>query len=271
MKTNLFLIFFLLLSSSSCNDRNSSKTDFDFIPKDSLKIEKNSIYTKYQIPLPIEIFQILVKNAGFNAELLKPYPNYNKEYSSTENAFYLGVYSADLAYCTFLENGQKTIDYSNICSFFTKKINIEDVYDKNYIERLKENINNQDSLIIITNKAYTKSCNLLENRGMKNIIPFTIYGGWIETIYLAFFTELKDTNNIEKFRDEIIKKTKISNLISYLYDVQIESSAYYYNKDLKKLIFDLIDLEKLFKEGNLKENSKKIENKIEDLYKLYKN
>ncbi len=271
MKNSIFILI-LIFSFFSCHDRSKSQKDsnIDFSVKNSINIEKNNIYKKYEIPLPIEIFQMINEDVIFNSNLLKPIENRNKEYTTPQSAYELGIYSADLAYCTLLENGQKTIDYSNVCGLFTNRLNIQDVYNRSYIDRLKNNINNHDSLIIITNKAYLKSCNLLDRRGMKNVIPFTIYGGWLESIHLALFSELKPNTDLDIYRKNIISKIKTDSLIRYLYDIQIETSAYYYNKDLKKIIFNLLQLEKLFNDYYKKDakNYKEIENKIIELYKL---
>jgi len=257
----LFFIFF------SCEERSNPNNDIEIKNIDSLLLKRNNIYTKYNIPLPIEIFQEINKSVKYKSNLLNPIPSIYKDYSTSTNAYKLGIYSAELAYCTLLENGQKTIDYSKTCAFYTHKLNIDAVYNKNYIERLKNNINKRDSLIKITNIAYTKSCNLIENSGMKNVIPFTIYGGWIEAIYLAFFSELKTDINYEEYRYKIIEIAKIDSLVSYLYNVQIESSAYYYNKEIKGIITELIELRNLFNDikKNKTNNFTQIENKIIEL------
>jgi hypothetical protein len=252
MKKIILFISIIEILFSFCSTNKQQNNDIKL--KDTLSINKSSIYKRYSIPLPIEIFREINKNYRFGEQCLTPLPNKETTYSQIKDAIMLGIYSADLAYCSVLENGQTTLNYSDACGFFAKELRIEDAYNTKYIDRLKNNINNTDSLIIITNNAYSQTCNLLENYGFHNIMPFVVYSGWIESLYLTFCS-MPDSLEKTDFVKQIISKVKISTLINYLYDVQIETSAYYYNDQLRSLIFNLLKIQHLFKQHLKGKNS----------------
>jgi hypothetical protein len=182
----------------------------------------------------------------------------DKYLTQVQNAVNLGVYSADLAYCTIFENGQNTIEYSNAASYFANNLSIEDAYGKPYIKRLEQNIGNKDSLIIISNEAYNTACNYLDQKGMYNVLPFVIYGAWIESMYLMCNS---DNSSVGELKNQIIGEAiVIKNMITYMYDVQVETSAYYYNEELKNIISDLKLLEDIFENysDNKTENNHEI-------------
>ena len=157
----------------------------------------------------------------------------------------LGLYSADLALCSLQNNGQNTLDYSDVCYDFANELNLSAAYDKSFPEKIKRNINKKDSLIFITNSAYNKACDIMETNGMANVLPFVVYAGWIEMIYQSL--QLVDNEDYKSI-DTILEKSKFDNLINYIYDVQIETNAYYYNQELKHIVVNLSDLQHSIKE-----------------------
>lgn len=238
----------------SCKDEETNHIDNDSIV-DTVE-KQNVIYVQYSIPLPINLFEIIEKKSYFRPEIMSSLSIKDKYLTQVQNAVNLGVYSADLAYCTIFENGQNTIEYSDAASYFANNLSIEDAYGEPYIKRLEQNINNKDSLVIISNEAYNTACNYLNQKGIYNVLPFVIYGAWIESMYLMCNS---DNSSVEELKNIIIKKeSSIDNMITYMYDVQVETSAYYYNKELKSIIYDLKSLEDIFENYS--------ENKTDDSY-----
>ena len=92
-----------------------------------------------------------------------------------DKALFLGIFTSNLAYCTILENGQKSVDYSDMASYLSSELMIEDAYGQEFVKRLENNIDNFDSLVIITNEAYYETCNFFELNGLNNVLPFVVY------------------------------------------------------------------------------------------------
>jgi hypothetical protein len=263
MKKLYFIVWIIVLLASCGNEHKGKKNDI--ILPDTINFDKNITYVKYDIPLPIELFRYSYEQKIFDERhLAKEIKNENFN-SQTANAQKLGLFSADLAYTTLIGNGQFTLDYSNICRIYAEKLDLSDAYDVKYLDRIKENIDNSDSLIVITNQMYAKTCDMLERRGDKNILPFVIYAGWIESAYLTFYSDEKQ--NVSVDTNLLISKLNFQNLIDYLYDVQIETSAYFYNDELKNIISQLTDIKAYTETPNLSEQQKflKLKQKIEEL------
>ena len=237
MKIKFYSFLFLLTAIffTFCSRRNNNN---HLIDVDSTQnIIQNKIYENYKIPLPIKIYKYLISNKiAINTNKLSHIDKNYKNQATGTNALFLGLYSADLAICSLSDNGQTTLYYSQICYDYANALNLGDAYDKKYLDRIKKNINNNDSLIHITNTAYNKACNYMDAKGMTNFMPFLIYAGWIEMVYQSL--NFIDENEYEKI-DSIIVKCKFENLVDYIYDVQVETNAYYYNKELKNIVLNL--------------------------------
>ncbi len=200
-------------------------------------------YTKYEIPLPVELFTYLVdEKIPFNGDILNNPDNGDKYTKETEQATALGLYSADLAYCAMYNKQQSVIDFFNCSQSIADYLNLSAGFDRSYIDRFENNIGCADSLSSIASNSYWTACNFLDEKGKNNILPFVIYGSWIESQYLTI-----KSNDLSTTKTQIInQKQGLLNLISYLYEVMIESSAFYYNMDIKLMIWKLNNLKTVY-------------------------
>ncbi len=248
----LFIIAFLFFISCSSNHKSKitisdSTADTVLTIPNTDYSTQNKIYLKYKIPLPIEIINFLKRNKKFDENLLNPIDKAQTYTTSISKTLNLGIYTADLTYCTVLGANQLSMDYYKLCYEISKELNINDGYTEQYYKRAIENIDNIDSLIILANESYDKACNYLESQGRKNILPFFIIGGWYESLSLVIRSEKIANIPHEEIKKFILSQEPgIENLINYLYDVQIETSAFEYNKELKVFIDHLKKLRNLY-------------------------
>ena len=143
------IIFFV-----SCGDEDVQQIDGNFVSSDTFT-EQNKVYIQYSIPLPLNLFLFIGENGTFKPEIMSTLTSAKKNYhTQVQSALKLGLFTADLAYCTMFDNGQCAVEYSNTASFFANELSIKDAYGKPFIKRLEQNIENKDSLIIISNQAY---------------------------------------------------------------------------------------------------------------------
>lgn len=247
MKSILYTILFaaILMFNVGCGDsgtskKRSSSSGENFQKKSELK---NIIYTKYNIPLPVELFKYMVReDIPFNLDFLNELNLVSKYTSETKQALALGLYSADVAYCSVYGKQQEVLDYFNCASSLAAKLDIEEGFSYKNIERLESNINSADSLSSIASECYWNACDYLDMNGKNNILPFIVYSGWVESQYLVMVS-----NNLPETRKKILEqKEGLLNLINYLYEVMIESTAFYYNYDIKMLILKLNNLKDVY-------------------------
>lgn len=265
-------IFFLLVISTfiiSCGDEENIDIENDLLEVDSSTV-KNFVYEEYRIPLPVELFVFLEEKGSFNSEIISDLSVKNDYHTQVESALNLGVYSADLAYCTMLENGQSIVEYSIVAKYFAEKLNIDAAYGEKYIKRLEKNVENPDSLKIIADQAYTKACNYLETLGQYNVLPFVIYGAWVESLYLIIKSESNQITLQEIQSKLLLEYRVIDKIITYLFDVQVETSAYYYYDDLKKIISKLEELQENFDIYISDQSDKNYSKLVQNIEKLKK-
>ena len=191
----------------------------------------------------MELFTYLIdENIPFNPDILNN-PDKGKQYTKeTEQAAALGLYSADLAYCSVYNKQQAVMDFFNCSQDIAENLNLSAGFDQSYIDRFENNIECADSLSSIASNSYWTACNFLDENGKNNILPFVIYSSWVESLYLTI-----KSNDLNATKTQIInQKQGLLNLISYLYEVMIESSAFYYNMDIKLMIWKLNNLKTIY-------------------------
>ena len=181
------------------------------------KEQQKVTYTKYDIPLPVELFTYLIdESIPFNPDILNN-PDKGGQYTKeTEQAAALGLYSADLAYCAVYNKQQAVMDFFNCSQSIAESLNVSAGFDRTYIDRFENNIECADSLSSIASNSYWTACNFLDENGKNNILPFVIYSSWVESLYLTI-----KSNDLNDTKTQIIsQKQGLLNLISYLYEVQ---------------------------------------------------
>ncbi|MBQ3691488.1 MAG: hypothetical protein II937_16695 [Bacteroidales bacterium] len=205
--------------------------------------QKKIVYTKYNIPLPVELFSYMVKEEiPYNIDLLLSTQQREKYTKETKQAMVLGVYSADIAYCSSYGRQHEVLDYFNCAFKIADRLEISEGFTYKSIERIENNIASADSLSFIANESYWKACNYLDENEKNNILPFVIYGGWVESQYLTIAS-----NDLKATKAKILEqKEGLENLINYLYEVMVESSAFYYNYDLKAIILKLNNIKGVY-------------------------
>ncbi|MBR4267754.1 MAG: hypothetical protein IKQ46_17080 [Bacteroidales bacterium] len=240
---SIFVTALLLASIVACSDTSSHKRGNRNNDNVEFSEVKNVVYTKYGIPLPVDLFTYMVKQEVlFNYDLLIPLENREKYTKETKQAMALGVYSADVAYCSIYGRQQEVLDYFNCAFKIADRLDISEGFTYKSIERIENNIASADSLSFIANESYWKACNYLDENEKNNILPFVIYGGWVESQYLTIKSnDLKSTKAII-----LEQKQGLVNLIDYLYEVMIESTAFYYNYDIKAIILKLNNIKNVY-------------------------
>jgi len=249
MKSVITFTILCLILGLGCNsgiNNNNTKNEKDTITTVQTKYT-NVVYTKYNIPLPIDLFQFLTDNdVSFNIEVLCNLSDVDKFTNETRQALALGIYSADIAVSVVMDKKQEVINYFNASQKIADHLDIMQGFNYAFIDRLEQNLHSKDSLSYIASESYWNACNYLDEKGKNNILPFVIYGGWIESQYILIEMGQKSLGE-EKIKTQIaIQKQGLLNLINYLYEVMIESTAFYYNYDIKILILKLNNIKKIY-------------------------
>ena len=169
------------------------------------------------VPSPLET-ATLFQDAGssYNLDITNPVENVNKYSTNAQKALNLGVYGADLSYANIFDQSQESMFYMNCSKKMSDGLGITSAFDAATMERIEENMNNRDSLMIIINDAFWIADAHLKENGQDHLSALIITGGWIEGLYLgtkSLNTESPDENLMQKIADQ---KYSLDNLVELL-------------------------------------------------------
>jgi hypothetical protein len=221
---------------SSCS--NTKNDDEEVEKLDSNKSNMVNINgTLFSIPSPIQT-AILLKQVGatYNKGLLNSPGKISSYSTETKRALNLGAYGADLGYIILYQQTQEAIGYLGAVKKLSDDVGISGAFGTKLLDRFKQNMSNQDSLLVFTSEAFRSSDSYLKDNDRGKVSSLIIAGGWVESLYFTseiYNTNLKDKKKLEERMGE--QKTTLDNLIKLL-------TPYYQEEGFTEFVDALIDL-----------------------------
>ncbi len=243
IKISCFILFFTLSGITfGCQNKKPSveKTPEIEAPQDQKFKSVKTLF--YNVPSPIEITEIIKKmDLPYHRDLMNPVSNADNYLSQADIAINIGIYGADLSYIRIYEQFQDAARYLAVIKKFTRELGIPEEQEKITAQRMEANIENQDSLLSIITDTFTKSDSYLKENQRGGVAALIIFGGWIETLYLA--TNIVDLKNPQKDMVNLISQQKhsVKNLIGLL-------NQYRDNYKINQILPDLKRLDAKFQE-----------------------
>jgi hypothetical protein len=266
---------------TACNTNNAtSTTDKN---KDTLNANNQGSASNNSdadlLPSLLEI-GATIKNSGLTyiPGLTNPITDVSKYSTAYDQYLNLGIYFADLSYCTLNKQNQQSTNYVEAVKAISNEIGIGQIFGSNaFSQRYQANLDNEDSLTAIVADLQVKVDDLLKVN-LQNKMRVVIYSGaWVENMFIGAKVTDKSKNintgfqiveqmtmldNMLKVLDEY--KSSDQNLQNLYADLKQVSDTYHsfdeaknYNPD-SKLPFTLTD-----------EHSKKLTELLEALHKKY--
>jgi hypothetical protein len=219
-------MFIFIISCGSSGNQQTSVEENGFSAFDSSQ-GKSFTYSKYELPLSVDIYKFLKKEKiPYNILLMHKLKDQDKYFTEIKRAFVMGVYSSDLAYVAIYEESQDAVEYFGATIDLANKLNIQDGYNSTTLDRAYKNLNNSDSLPYIISESYWKTCVVLEKTKRDNILPMIVGGSWIEsmhilsrncigskqgsTVYVELYNQLRHLENMILFLDDASKDMKVT-------------------------------------------------------------
>jgi hypothetical protein len=237
IKISCFILFFTtsVLSFGCQNEKPSAEkqTKVEALQQKKLQSVKTLFYN---VPSPIEVTEIIKKmNLPYNPDLMNSVSNSDNYLSQADVAINIGIYGADLSYIRIYEQFQDAARYLAVIKKFTRELGIPEEQEKITARRMEANIENQDSLLSIITDTFTKSDSYLKENQRGGVAALIIFGGWVETLYLA--TNIVDLKNPQKEMVNLISQQKhsVKNLIGLLNQYRDNYKINQILPDLKKL------------------------------------
>ncbi len=215
-------------------------------------------------PLPTSFYLTKMLNdarASYILSISNNPENVDHYFSQKEKALNLGVYGADLSYASTYLMKHETMLFLEASKRLIDEMEISTVFNLNYIERVKNNLGNGDSLILIISDSFYDTYEYLTEHEKDKQAVFILTGSWIEGLYITLQIALT-AGDYTKFL-EIIAEQESS--LEILLDMlgSFENDA-----DISDIYSDLKDVKKIYNtiEQNITiDQFNKLSNSIETL------
>lgn len=248
----------------SCKTKPSEQLKGTEIPlRDIKKNEAVFEVTGYPLPTSFYITSMLQEaEAPYIYSVSNSVDKVDNYFSQREKALNLGAYGADLCYAVTYMETQQILLYLNVSKRLLNEINASTLFHKSCCQRVEENLNNEDSLIIIISDSFFDTHNYLNNNHKDKIAILIMTGSWIESLYIATQIGLTAGNN-KKILDVIHEQeTSLLKLLELMEPVKEE-------KDVSGIYDELSEIMKLYVaiEGDMsQEQFEKIAEAIRSLH-----
>ncbi|MCX6333371.1 MAG: hypothetical protein NT092_03605 [Bacteroidia bacterium] len=162
--------------------KEQKKVELEQVDTLSKKIEENV----YPLPTSAEVIKMLYDlEVGYQFGITNPKENATRYISSTSRATNMGVFGADLSYCSVYNINQEVSDYLVAIRTIANELNMSQIYDETLYERIKTNFDNKDELVKILTDAFNRTYNYLSENEQQNLALLVVGGAWVEGMYLT--------------------------------------------------------------------------------------
>lgn len=188
----------------------------------------------YQVPSPNELF-LIIKNSElpYKDGLVEATPqNYETRKARALN---FGRLTADIAYTASYEKFQESMEnFENLRKLATD-LGIDYVFDELMVNRVKNNMDNADSLEIISNNSYISIINKLEQNGEEVTLAIVSAGGFVESIYILSQLIGDYESNAAAVQRLADQKLVMENILDYLNQYSDDASVQEIIKELEPI------------------------------------
>jgi len=217
-KVNFTFIILIFVVMHGCKTEQTSKRDSDSEEKavkfEELKQESKEVY--YRFPSPDEMFSYLDSTGlRFDRTMLLSYRNVSDYLGTRDQALILGVYIADLAYISLFQRYKESVEYLQAVYDMSDKLRISSAFDKKLYSRIEKNINNTDSLEVISDAALSSIINYLSRNEQEDVFALISIGGFIEFMNTSMILSGEYTSNNMIVKKIIDQKTVYDNMLKF--------------------------------------------------------
>ncbi|MBN1951320.1 MAG: hypothetical protein JW801_08945 [Bacteroidales bacterium] len=164
------------------------------------------------IASPVEMAALLKDlKVEFSTRYLAPTANADELTSVYQQAFYLGIYAADLGYLNMYNKTNSVMEYLTAIKSLADKVRVGQFFDFTTMKRLAQNNQNLDSLMYISVHSFNQMDRYLRDDKRSELSTLMIMGVWIESMYLITQVagNLQKVDNTSETLKERIGEQKI--------------------------------------------------------------
>jgi len=217
-------LFVMLLIGTSCDERGAQKeSDVNQVEIDSTKSTLVNISGKlFSIPSPIQTASLIDRDkAPYRIDVLADYEAIDNVPDRNMRAMNLGIFGIDMVYSSFYEDAQNALNYYKAIDQLATNLEIKSAIDKNLIKRVGANVDEPDSLILLSSKFYESLDAYLKQNDRTEIAALVLTGAWIESTMLTALS--KD----EAAREALAAQSKASaTLHKLISDIELNNKVF---------------------------------------------
>lgn len=155
----------------------------------------------FSVPSPIQT-ALLIQKSGitYDKAILSEAKKVNSYSTDFSRALNLGIYGADLGYVSLYNQTQDALGYLASIKQLTDKLGISAAFDGPTMDRIKNNITNKDSMMVLVGIAYRGSDAYLKTNQRTDISSLILAGGWLESMHFSVMAQKSKPSDQIKFR-----------------------------------------------------------------------
>ena len=178
---NLFPVLVpMLFASCGGGEVNTQPTDL------VIGGEEPTVASLYQMPTPNELFGLVRQMAGEgHKRMLNPASNVDRYVTLHGRAVNFGVYATDLVYASSFKLNVEVARYYLTAKKLADALGINTAFTDADFVRLESNLTKGDSLEVISNDAYQRAYEKMQEENMGPVLSMVLAGGWLESMHLV--------------------------------------------------------------------------------------
>ena len=140
----------------------------------------------FSVPSPIQT-ALLIQKSGitYDKSTLHASNKVNTFTTDFSKSLNLGIYGADLGYVSLYNQTLDALGYLASVKQLADKLGISAAFDASTMERIKNNVTNKDSMMVLVGIAYRGSDAYLKNNQRTGVSSLILTGGWIESMHFS--------------------------------------------------------------------------------------
>lgn len=242
----LIISLFIIAGMLSCKNESKNKNTepvLDELETEEVLMEEHF----FRFPSPEEIFSFLSESdVGFKEQIVNDAAKHKDYLESKSQALNLGVYIADLAYLTMFDENE-TFDYFEAIHSLSDKLQISAAFSDDLLDRVQNNLDNIDSLVIISSDAYKDIVDFLVENEKENTLSLISIGAYTESLYLA--AQMVDNMEedhimVQKIADQKFALENLYNYVNQHLQSEAEKESINYLAGIK-MIYDNMQAEEV--------------------------
>ncbi len=201
-KHNLVLALAAGLLASCGGDKTEGEKDDLIESADTVKSAVLNVGGElFSVPSPVQTAMLIQKTgASYDKSILSTSNKVNTFSTDFSRALNLGIYGADLGYVSLYNQTQDALGYLASIKQLSDNLGISAAFDVATMDRIKNNITNKDSMMVLVGIAYRGSDAYLKNNQRTDISSLILTGGWIESMHFSLSAYKAKPGDAIRFR-----------------------------------------------------------------------